>query len=92
MTKTKAPSFDETPEPRKIVPYFGNKKRLSEIELFSIRLAVLTPESDCEPRSIAQARLRITCAEITREHFQRLNLSPIFSAWEFEALRLKGVA
>ncbi|TSA47754.1 MAG: hypothetical protein D4R50_02455 [Actinomycetales bacterium] len=92
MTKTKAPSFDETPDPRKIVPYFGNSRRLSEIEYFSIRLAVLTPERDCEPKSIAQARSRITSAEITREHFRLLNLSPIFSSWDYEALRLKGVA
>ncbi len=90
MQKTKAPSFDETPDSRKIVPFYSDNAEISEEEWMRVRLVDLFPRSDGEPKSISRERARIEVAKRTLAHFRALNLPPIFNASDYEALRLLG--
>jgi hypothetical protein len=90
MTKTKVSSFDETPEPRKIVPFYSKNALLSEEEWFRVQLLNLIPSSENEPLEIRRERARLEVARKTLEHFRALNLAPIFSASDYEALKLLG--
>ena len=90
MTKTKASPFDETPDPRIIVPFYSKRDEISEAEWLRVRLVGLTIPRDSEPRSITRERARIEVAKRTLAHFRALNLSPIFSAYDYEALKLLG--
>jgi hypothetical protein len=92
MEKKKDPSFNGSNFANCILPYYGLSRELSESELFSLRLASMTPYSDTEPRSVTRARLKIETAEKVREHLLLSSLPPIFDSFEFEGLRLKGVA
>jgi hypothetical protein len=91
MQKTKVPPFSETPDPSKILHFFSDNSPITESEWLLLRLVALTSSRENEPRSITRERARVQVARQTYEHFKELNLSPIFSSFEFEALKLQGV-
>lgn len=92
MEKKKDPSFNGSNSPKRILPYYGLSRDLSESEYFALRIASMTPYRESEPRSITRARIRLEVAQIAREHLLLSSLSPIFDSFEYEGLRLKGVA
>jgi hypothetical protein len=91
MQKTKVPPFGETPDPRKSLPFFSNNSPISETEWLLLRLVALTAANENEPRLLTRERTRIQVARQTYDHFKKLNLPPIFGAFEYEALKLQGV-
>jgi hypothetical protein len=91
MQKTKVPPFGETPDPRKSLPFFSNNSPISETEWLLLRLVALTAPNENEPRLLTRERTRIQVARQTYDHFKKLNLPPIFGAFEYEALKLQGV-
>ena len=92
MNKRNDPSFNGSHRLNKILPYFGTQRELSEFEYFALRLACLTPYREIEPALVTRARSRIENAETVRNHFMNESLMPIFEAFDFEGLRMKGVA
>lgn len=92
MEKKKDPSYNGSNSPKRILPYYGLNRDLSESEYFALRIASMTPFRESEPRSITRARIRLEVAQIAREHLLLSSLSPIFDSFEYEGLRLKGVA
>lgn len=92
MEKKKDPSLNGSNFANGILPYYGLSRELSESEFFILRLASLTPFKESEPRSVTRARTRLEAAQIAREHLLHASLSPIFDSFEYEGLRLKGVA
>jgi hypothetical protein len=92
MEKKKDPSFNGSNFANRIVPYYGLSRELSESEFVILRLASMTPYRENEPRSITRARKRLETAQIVREHFLSSSLPPIFDSFDYEGLRLKGVA
>ena len=90
MKKTKASSYNETPDPGTIVSFYSNNAEISEEEWTRVRLIDLFAPSDSEPRSITRERARIEVAKRTLAHFRALKLPPIFSASDYEALRILG--
>jgi len=91
MQKTKVPPFGETPDLRQSLPFFSDNSPISETEWFLLRLVALTTPRANEPRSITRERARVQVARQTYDHLKELNLPPIFSSFEFEALSLQGV-
>lgn len=92
MEKKNDPSLNGSPSSKHILPYFGSARELSESEYFELRIASMTPYRESEPRSITKARNRLKIAQIVINHFQSSSLPPIFDSFEYEGLRLKGVA
>lgn len=92
MEKKKDPSFNGSNFANRILPYYGLTRELSDSEFFILRLASMTPYKESEPHSITRARLRLETAQIAREHLLLCSLPPIFDSFEYEGLRLKGVA
>jgi hypothetical protein len=91
MQKTKVPPFGETPDPRKSLPFFSDNSPLSEADWLLVRLVALTAPNENEPRLLTRERARVQVARQTYDHFKKLNLPPIFSSFEYEALKLQGV-
>lgn len=92
MEKKKDPSFNGSNFANRILPYYGLTRELSESEFFILRLASMTPYKESEPRSVTRARIRLETAQIVKEHLLLSALPPIFDSFEYEGLRLKGVA
>ena len=91
MKKENDPSFNGPPSPNQRLPYFSNLRPLSEVEYFALRLAGLTTYKESEPVSVTRARARIEKAEEVLAHFQGTSFPPIFDAFEYEGLRMKGI-
>lgn len=92
MKKAKASPNDETSDSTRILPFFSDNSPISEDDWLSLRLAVLTTPRESEPQSVRRDRARVAVALLTYKHLKKENLPPIFSAWEYEALKLKGDA
>ena len=92
MKKKNDSFFNESRLPKKILPYYGSVRELSEFEYFALRLACLTPYNESEPDFVTRTRSRIENAETVRNHFLLESLPPIFDSFDYEGLRLKGVA
>jgi hypothetical protein len=92
MEKKKDPSFNGSNSPKRILPYYGLSRELSDSEFFILRLASMTPYKESEPRSVTRARMQLEAAQKVREHLLLSSLPPIFDSFEYEGLRLKGVA
>ena len=92
MKKAKASPNGETSDCTRIIAFFSKNEEIALDEWTSLRLAVLTTPRENEPQSVRRDRARVQVALLTYEHLKKENLSPIFGAWEYEALKLKGVA
>ena len=92
MTKKNDPSFNGSRSPRGILPYYGSVRELSEFEYFALRIACLTPYRESEPAFVTRTRSRMEIAETVRNHFLLESLPPIFDSFDYEGLRMKGVA
>lgn len=91
MKKAKASPNGETSDSTRIIPFFSTNEEIAEADWLSLRLAVLTAPRENEPRSLRRDRARVQVALETYEHLKKENLPPIFGAWEYEALKLRGV-
>jgi len=85
-----APPLGEALHSTQIVPFFSDNAPISGDEWIELRMVALTAPKDNEPRSLRLARLRIENAITTLRHFRALGISPSFSAYEYEALKLRG--
>lgn len=92
MKKAKASPNGETSDSTRIIPFFSKNEEILENDWLRLRLAVLTAPRENEPQSLRRDRARVLVALKTFQHLKKENLSPIFGAWEYEALKLKGEA
>lgn len=96
--KRSAPLFSEAPQPIQTITCYSDNAPLNESDWSAIHMAVLTAYSPAEPLSITKARDRIEVARQTFDHFLKHRdregnvYPPIFRSFEYEALKLLGLA
>ena len=90
--------MSEAPQPIQTITCYSDNAPLNESDWSAIHMAVLTAYSPAEPLSITKARDLIEVARQTFDHFLKHRdregkvYPPIFRSFEYEALKLLGLA
>lgn len=93
-----APLFSEAPQPMQTITCYSDNSPLNDSDWSAIHMAVLTAYSPAEPLSVSRARDRIEAARQTLDHFLKHRdregniYPPVFPSFEYEALKLMGLA
>ena len=88
--KRSAPPFGEAPRPNISLPFYSDFSPISEFDLFSVRLASLTPYCNGEPLSVTHKRNELDSAKLALSHLREAGFSPIFRSSIYEGLKLMG--